>query len=278
MTTLLPVNGIELCVDTFGSLADPAILLIHGGSASMDHWEPAFCERLAAGGRYVIRYDHRDTGESTSFEPGNPRYTGAELVSDPLGILDALKIDRAHVVGLSMGGGIAQELVVTHPDRVASVTFIATTHGGPGLPPPTDKIRASFAEEAPPTDWSDPEAALDALIKDDRLYAGTLPYDETARREVYAKALARTPNPATMANHWLVEGGESILDRLGEIAVPALVLHGTEDPMFPPAHGEALANAVPGARLVLLEGAGHELPPLTWDVAVPEILAITTPR
>jgi pimeloyl-ACP methyl ester carboxylesterase len=281
MTALLSVNGVELCVDTFGSPVDPAILLIHGASASMDHWEPEFCERLAAAGRYVVRYDHRDTGESTSYEPGNPQYTGAELVADPIGILDALEIGKAHVVGISMGGGIAQQLAVEYADRVASVTFVATSPSGPSdpdLPPPADKIKASFSEDAPPTDWSDTESALDALIKDDRLFAGSLPYDEPARRALYAKALARTTNPASMANHWMVEGGDSIRHRLGEIAVPALVLHGTEDPLFPPAHGEALAHEVPGARLVLLEGAGHELPTLTWDVAIPEILAITTPR
>jgi pimeloyl-ACP methyl ester carboxylesterase len=278
MTDLLAVNGAELCVDTFGSPVDPAILLIHGASASMDHWEPEFCERLAAGSRYVIRYDHRDTGQSTSYEPGNPKYTGADLVADPIGILDALKIGKAHLVGISMGGAITQELVVEHPDRVASVTMIATSPSGPSdqeLPPPTDKLRASFSAESPEIDPSDTEAVLDKAIEDDRLYAGSLPYDEPARRVLYAKALARTINPASSANHWTLDGGDPIRHRLGEIAVPALVLHGTEDPLFPPAHGEALAREIPGARLVLLQGAGHELPATTWDVAIPEILAIT---
>ncbi|NEA36429.1 alpha/beta hydrolase [Streptomyces sp. SID13031] len=278
MTDLLNVNGVELCVDTFGSPVDPAILLIHGASASMDHWEPAFCERLAAGPRYVIRYDHRDTGQSTSYAPGKPEYTGADLVADPIGILDALGIGKAHLVGISMGGGIAQQLAVEHPDRVASVTMIATSPGGPDLPPPTDKIRASFSEDTPPTGWSDTESALDELIKSDRLYAGSLPYDEPARRALYAKALARTINPDSGANHWTLDGGDSIRHRLREIAVPALVLHGTEDPLFPPAHGEALAREVPGARLLILPGAGHELPEPTWDVAIPEILALTARR
>jgi pimeloyl-ACP methyl ester carboxylesterase len=278
MTSLLPVNGVELCVDTFGSPADPAILLIHGGSASMDHWEPEFCERLAAGPRYVIRYDHRDTGQSTTGEPGKPQYTGADLVADPIGILDALKIDKAHLVGLSMGGAIALQLAVEHPDRVAAITVASTSPSGPSdpeLPPPTEKISASFSEQAPPIDWSDTEAALDRLIEDDRLYAGSLPYDEPARRALYAQALARSINPAAAANHWAVASGGSIRDRLGEIAVPALVLHGTEDPLFPPPHGEALAREIPGARLVLLEGAGHEIPRATWDIAIPEILAVT---
>lgn len=281
MAALLPVNGVELCVDTFGSPVDPAILLIHGASASMDHWEPAFCERLAEASRYVVRYDHRDTGQSTSYEPGHPQYAGADLVADPIGILDALGIGRAHLVGISMGGAIAQQLAVEYPDRVASATFIATSPSGPSdpdLPPPTDKLRASFSEDAPPTDWSDLDSALDGLIKSERLYVGSLPYDEPARRALYAKALARTTNPASTANHWLIDGGDSIRHRLGEIAVPALVLHGTEDPLFPPAHGKALAHEVPGARFILLEGAGHELPEPTWDTAIPEILTLTAPR
>ncbi|WP_343982226.1 alpha/beta hydrolase [Kribbella koreensis] len=278
MTSLLPVNGVELCVDTFGSPADPAILLIHGGSASMDHWEPEFCERLAAGPRYVIRYDHRDTGRSTTYEPGAPKYTGEDLVADPIGILDALKIDKAHLVGLSMGGAIVLQLAVEHPDRVASITVSSTSPSGPSdpdLPPPSEKLSASFSDDTP-IDWSDTEAALDRLIADDRLYAGSLPYDEPARRALYAQAFARSINPASATNHWSVAPGGSIRHRLTEIAVPALVLHGTEDPLFPPAHGEALAREIPNARLVLLEGAGHEIPRPTWDTAIPEILTITS--
>ena len=124
----------------------------------MDYWETPFCEQLAATARFVIRYDHRDTGQSVSYEPGKPQYTGMDMAADPIGILDALGIDKAHVVGLSMGGGIAQRIVVDYPDRVASVTFIATSPAGPGgpsnpeLPPPSNKIRASFSEEAPATD------------------------------------------------------------------------------------------------------------------------------
>ena len=280
---MVKANGVELCVETFGDQTDPAILLIHGASAAMDFWETPFCERLAAGSRFVIRYDHRDTGRSVSYAAGKPEYTGPDLTADAVGILDALGIVRAHVVGLSMGGGIAQRLVILHPERVASVTLISTSPGGPGgpsnpdLPPISDKLQAAFSEDAPLTDWSDPEAALDALIDGERMYGGTLPYDEAARREFYLKMMARTNNlAAAMTNHWILEGdGEPTRPRLGEIAVPALVLHGTQDPLFPPGHAEAMAREVPGARLVLLEGAGHELPEPVWDVTIPEILAIS---
>lgn len=277
MERLVQVNGVELCIETFGQPDDSPILLIHGAAASMDYWETPFCERLAAGGRFVIRYDHRDTGRSVHHPPGEPGYRGEDLVLDPLGILDALGIATAHVVGLSMGGGIALQLVLDHSERVRTVTLIATSALGDDLPPPADRIQASFAEEKPPVDWSDPDAALDALIAEERLYAGSLPYDESARRALLRHVIDRTNDlAAANTNHWvLTDDSPPMRPRIGGITVPTLVLHGTDDPLFPPAHGEALAREIPNARLVLLPGAGHELPAPTWDVAIPEILAHT---
>jgi pimeloyl-ACP methyl ester carboxylesterase len=279
---IVKANEVDLCVGTFGDPGDPPILLIHGAAASMDFWEDAFCERLAAGARYVIRYDHRDTGESVSYEPGSPPYSGLDLVEDAVGILAALGVERAHVVGLSMGGGIAQRLVVDHPEKVTTLTLISTSPGGPGgpgtpdLPPMSEALQKAFAEETPAPDWSDREAALQALIDAEKLFAGTLPYDEPARREFNSRMMDRTKNlAAAMTNHWIMEGGEPVRPRLGEIAVPTLVLHGTEDPLFPIGHGEAFTREIPGARLVPLEGAGHELPSPVWDVAVAEILRLT---
>jgi pimeloyl-ACP methyl ester carboxylesterase len=282
MEKMVSANGVELCVETFGERRDPAILLIHGASASMDYWEVPFCERLAAGPRFVIRYDARDTGRSVNYEPGNPGYGPADLVADAAGVLEAVGVARAHVVGISMGGGFAQRLVVNFPDKVASVTLISTSPDGPGgasdpkLPRASEKLQAMFAEGAPAPDWSDREAALQRLIDDEKLYAGSLPFDEQARRRLLGRMIDRTNNlAAAMTNPWLLEGGEPVRSRLGQIGVPALVLHGTEDPLFPPAHGEALAREIPDARLVRLEHAGHELPEPVWDVAITEILAIT---
>src|SRR6266540_1958073 len=129
--TIVHANGAELCVETFGEQSDPAVLLIMGAGASMDWWEDEFCERLAAGSRYVIRYDHRDTGQSISYPPGAPGYTGGELVADAVGVLDALDVRRAHVVGQSMGGALAQVMALDHPRRVASLTLVATSPAGP---------------------------------------------------------------------------------------------------------------------------------------------------
>ena len=119
-TTLL-VNGVELCAQTFGDPAGPAILLIAGAASSMDWWDDELCERLAAGPRFVIRYDLRDTGQSVTYPPGAPEYDGSDLTADAVGVLDALGIERAHIVGMSSGGGMGQELALLHTEDRKSV-------------------------------------------------------------------------------------------------------------------------------------------------------------
>ena len=131
---IIDVNGVDLCVDTTGDAADPAILLIGGMGASMDWWEEEFCQRLAAGGRFVIRYDHRDTGRSVSYPAGAPGYTGADLAADVIGVLDALGRRSAHLAGISMGGALAQQVALAHPDRVDSLVLFSTSPAVPGGP------------------------------------------------------------------------------------------------------------------------------------------------
>jgi pimeloyl-ACP methyl ester carboxylesterase len=280
MAEVLRANGVDLCVQTFGEQGDPAILLIGGAASSLDWWETEFCERLAAGPRCVIRYDFRDTGQSVSDPPGAPTYTGGDLVADAVGILEALAIERAHLVGVSMGGAIAQQLAIEHRDRVASLTLISTSPGGPGsdLPPPADHVKAAFADPPPDPDWTDRAAVIDSIIAGDRLFAGSLPYDEPAKRALVGQIVDRTRDiAASMTNHWILDSdGAPTRPRLGDISAPTLVLHGTEDPLFPFGHGEALAAAIPGARLIALERVGHEFPPrAVWDIVVPAILAHT---
>jgi pimeloyl-ACP methyl ester carboxylesterase len=147
--------------------ADPAILLIMGSSASMDWWEDDFCERLADGRRFVVRYDHRDTGRSVSYRPGAPPYTLRDLAADAVGLLDTFGLARAHLVGMSMGGAIAQLVALDHPGRVASLTLIATSPAGPGdpgLPETPAQTRAKFAAIAEPT-WPDRTAVIDYLVQ-----------------------------------------------------------------------------------------------------------------
>jgi pimeloyl-ACP methyl ester carboxylesterase len=278
--TMVLANGVELCVQTFGDPESPAILLIGGAATSMDWWEEEFCERLASGPRFVIRYDLRDTGQSVSYEPGPPQYGGPDLVTDAVGLLDALRLARAHVVGMSMGGGIAQRLALDHADRVASLTLIATSPGGADLPPMSDELRAWVEEPPPEPDWSDRQAVVDYIVEDLRQHAGTLPFDEEEMRAFAGRIVDRTVNIASsMKNHYLLEGDEPVGPRLGELTAPTLVLHGTEDPLFPYGHAEALAAEIPGARLLPLKGMGHELPPRPiWDQVVAAILDHTAER
>ena len=276
------INGAELVLDTFGDPSDPPVLLIMGGAASMDRWEPGFCERLAAAGRYVIRYDHRDTGGSTTYPPGEPGYTADDLDADAVGVLDHLGVERAALVGMSMGAGIAQTIAVRRPERVAALALLSTTSagtGGPELPGMSDELKAAFSGEGEPEpDWSDREAAIAYLLEAERPYAGGRGLDDAALREVIALAYDRTPSPASANNHFMVDGTPFAHERLAEISVPTLVVHGSDDPMFPPAHGEALAAAIPGADLLVLEGLGHEFPRSAWDEVLPALIEITRPR
>jgi pimeloyl-ACP methyl ester carboxylesterase len=277
---MVNVNRVELCVETFGDPGDPAILLISGATGSMDWWEDEFCDRLAAGRRYVIRYDHRDTGRSVSYPAGAPGYTGADLDADAVGLLDALRVASAHLVGVSMGGAIAQQAALDHPDRVASLTLIATTlistgPDTPELPPMADRLQPLFTDPPPTPAWSDRAAVIDYLVELERLFAGPLGFDEAGVREVVTRVVDRTVDvAASQANHWLLDSGEPERRRLSEIGAPTLVLHGTDDPLFPYPHGEALAREIPGARLVPLPGMGHQFPPRpVWDTVIPAILS-----
>jgi pimeloyl-ACP methyl ester carboxylesterase len=279
MERIVQANGVDLCVETFGDPADPAILLIAGGMGSMLSWEEEFCERLAAGGRCVIRYDQRDTGRSVTYDPGAPQYTGLDLVADAVGILDALGVDRAHIVGISMGGGVAQFLTLDYPDRVASLTLISTSPSGSDadLPGMSDRLRAHFAEPPAEPDWSDRDAVIEYLVEDARPYASaSAPFDEATWRELAGRDFDRSINIASSANHFLAEGGGRWRERLGEIRAPTLVLHGAEDPFFPIEHGVTLAREIPGADFLALEQTGHELPRRVWNIVVPAILAHTS--
>jgi pimeloyl-ACP methyl ester carboxylesterase len=274
----MQVNGVDLCVETFGSPTDPAILLIMGAGASMDWWQDDFCARLAAGPRYVIRYDHRDTGQSTSYPPGEPGYTSDDLVADAAALIAVLGVGRAHVVGQSAGGALAQVLALDHPERVASLTLVATSPAGPDpdLPSMTDEASAAFAAIAEP-DWSDRAAVIEYLTEQWRAGAGrSRPFDAEETRALSTRVVDRTTNmESSMKNAYAAEGTDRWRERLGGLDVPTLVVHGTEDPLFPLGHGEALAREIPGAELLTLEGGGHELARRDWDVVVPAILRIS---
>jgi pimeloyl-ACP methyl ester carboxylesterase len=281
---IVRTRGVDLCAQSIGNPADPAILLIAGAASSMLHWADEFCTRLAAGSRFVIRYDHRDTGRSVSYPPGSPPYTGRDLDEDAIGVLDAFGVGTAHIVGMSMGAGIGQSLAIRRPDRVASLTLIATSPiarepGGPDLPPPSEEVAAEFGGVSPP-DWSDRDAVIDYLVGQELLCTSkSRPVPEEFVRDLATRTVDRAVSIASINNHFLVAAGDdSAPETLAGITAPTLVVHGTEDPAFPAAHGAALADAIPGARLLTLERTGHELPPAVWDTVVPAILRLSEPR
>jgi pimeloyl-ACP methyl ester carboxylesterase len=240
-------------------------------------WEEGFCRLIADGGRFVLRYDQRDTGRSVTYPAGAPEYTAANLITDALGILDAYGIAAAHIVGLSAGGGMAQELTLLHSDRVLSLTLMSTSPATPGdreLPPPTEAFNRFVANAS--VEWEDPRSVINYLVDYERLLAGDeRPFDENARRTLITRDVERARDPAAMQNHDLLAGGAMDTGALSALDVPTLVIHGTADPMFPIAHGEALAAEIPGATLLPLNGAGHGLVPKDWRPVAAAVLEHT---
>src|SRR5688572_14893093 len=186
-------GGVELCTESFGDPADPPILLIMSTGASMLWWEEGFCRMLAERGRFVIRYDHRDTGRSVSYEPGRPGYRGDDLVADAAGVLDAYGITAAHVVGVSAGGALAQLLALDRPERARSLTLTSTSiavSSDRPLPPPTAAFGRFVATVE--LDWSDRESVIDYLVDYSRLLAGEpRPFDEAAVRALARRDVER---------------------------------------------------------------------------------------
>jgi pimeloyl-ACP methyl ester carboxylesterase len=271
------INGAASCVEVLGSTENPAVLLI---GASMLSWRDELCERLVAGGRRVIRYDVRDTGRSESYPPGKPGYSLADLVADAVGVLDATSTEVAHVVGISTGGWIAQLLALDHPERVATLTLIASR---PNTPGPVDADLPGHAEavvkairSTPQPDWSDKRAVIDRLVQQARTFAGAGAFDEAAARADAEAVVARTTNmKSALSNIAFANHGPRWRERLGEISAPTLVLHGEDDPFFPIGNGEALAAEIPNARLVRLARTGHGLPPHAVPIVAAELLAHT---
>jgi pimeloyl-ACP methyl ester carboxylesterase len=279
-------NGIELCYDTFGGRKDPPLLLIMGLGAQMILWDDGFCTALAARGFYVIRFDNRDIGRSTKIAgeaPPLPKlleqaltgkaieapYTLRDMAADAVGLMDALGISRAHVVGASMGAAITQELAINFADRLLTATCIMGTSGDPRLPPPTQEAMAVLMTPTP----LDRDAYMERFLWTWRVLRGSaIPEDEARERARAERIYARGINPPGVARQLaaiFASGDRSAA--LPKVRVPMLVIHGTADPLVPVEGGRAIAAGVPGARLVEIEGMGHALPPAVWDEVVEEV-------
>ena len=285
---MIEANGIDICTDSFGDPADNCILLVMGAGSSMLLWDVDFCQRLADGGRFVIRYDNRDTGKTTSCPPGEPNYTLDDMAADGVAVLDAYGFDKAHIAGASMGGMITQVIALNHPERVLTLTPIMSTPNANAtleamdgesssapLSPPTAEVLAAIASSVQ-LDYSDRDAVVANRIEMFRVLAGSGYPDDGTPVAVYAEEVDRAISFASSLNHGpAIAQSPSWHDRLDQLDVPTLVIHGDEDPILPYDHGQALHAAIQGSSLLTLEGVGHELPRGTWDKVVPAILEHT---
>jgi len=282
MEILLPVGDVQLCVVTSGSPHDPALLLI---GTTVAAWDDELVERLT--GRFVIRYDQRDAGRSTTVDPDSPGYTLRDLVTDAVGVLDGLGVARAHIAGLATSGLIAQLLALDHPSRVASLVLIGTRPVAPGpvdddLPEHSPAIRAHFGG-APPIDWTDRTSILDGAVATARVLSGSTRFDAAEARAHAAGVLDRSGAHPASARNGLLSTVFAQLDctprwreRLPEITAPTLVVHGAADPFFPLGNAEALAEEIPGATLQVLDGVGAELPRRAHAEVATAVLRHTT--
>jgi pimeloyl-ACP methyl ester carboxylesterase len=286
-TTTVRANGIDLCYETFGDATRPPLVLVMGLGTQMLGWDEGFCRRLAERGYHVIRFDNRDIGRSTwldgeeppsilalltkaklGFKPKVP-YTLKDMAADTAGLLDALGIARAHIVGASMGGMIGQEMAVAFPNRMFTFTSIMSSTGNPKLPGPTPEA-AGMLMAAP----SENEAAF--LVNYPKLLRvlrnGEFPEDEALDRDRAAAVWSRGYHPAGAARQFaaIVASGNRT-EALKTVTVPTLVIHGKVDPLVPVEAGIDTAKAVPNAKLVLVERMGHALPRAVWDAVIDPI-------
>ena len=268
----------KIVSEAFGDPANPPLLLIMGAMASMLWWPEALCRKLADAGLFVIRYDNRDTGRSTKYPPGEPPYTFDDMADDAMRVLDDHGVGKAHVVGMSMGGMIAQLVALKHPSRVASLTVISSSPVGidtSHLPQTSDAYIKHSAEGAK-VDWSDRGQVIDFVVKDAQAIASTAhPFDEARMRAFVEQDYDRSGGLLSATNHFMLRGGDAWKGRLREMTAPLLVIHGMADPIFPVEHGEALAEAVAGAKILRIAGGGHELHPDDWTMISSAIVGHT---
>lgn len=283
------VGEIELVYDTFGDPDAPPLVLIMGLANQMISWREEFCAYLAAQGYWVIRFDNRDTGLSTKFDqaetPGRVAliwaylsgraievpYTLSNMSDDVVGLLDALGLRSAHIVGISLGGMIAQMMAIEHPERVRTLTSMLSSTNHPGLPLPRPKTLILF--KATPKDRA---GVIERAVKVRRaLTGGEFPLDEEEIRRQAGRSYDRNHTPGGASRHLaaIMASAGSQREGLGSITAPTLVIHGEADPLLPVKHGVRTADAIPGAKLRVIEGLGHEFPEAVWPQVIEVISA-----
>jgi pimeloyl-ACP methyl ester carboxylesterase len=252
-------NEIEIWWEDFGDRSNPTVLLIMGATAQAVVWTPEFYEPLVGAGYHVVRFDNRDIGLSTWIDYQKAPYNLNNMAADTVALMTKLAIQRAHVIGASMGGMIAQLVALDYPERVRSLTAIMSSPSfkDAELPGMTKEVAAAV-EALPTLAQTDLIGALIGLWRN--LVGSRFGFNEEEFRARIAEWIARGQNPAC-AHALAVEKTPSWRERLKGLKTPTLVIHGDEDPILPLPHGEAIAQAVPGAKLYVIKGVGHELPP-----------------
>src|SRR2546421_2756040 len=284
---LARANGIDICYEVFGDTVAEPLLLIMGLGAQMIHWDDEFCRQLAARGFRVIRFDNRDIGKSSRMTGGKrlspvellklrflkipvaAPYRLIDMAKDTVGLMDVLGIKSAHLVGASMGGMIAQEVAISFPQRLRSLTSIMSTTGNPKVPPPTREA-AAMLMAPPPTSKEEYFARFAKTWK--VLRVGSAPQDEALDRSRAERTYARGLNPAGVGRQLrAILASGSRTERLASVKAPTLVIHGTVDPLVRPEGGKDTAASIPGAKLLMIEGMGHALPIPMWPQIIDAI-------
>jgi len=276
-------HSVELAYDVLGE--GQPLLLIMGIGAQRIFWDDEFCRMLAARGFQVIRFDHRDVGQSSKIDERAPSpplllwrrllgrpiaapYTLSDMAADAIGLLDHLKLSSAHVVGISMGGMIAQHLAIEHPERVRSLVSIASTPGSRRYLPEPSALRALFRRRPRTVEEAGEAIAYTFGI----IGSSAWPSDPSRLRRLGEESFRRGSNPAGFFRHFaaLLASGDRVA-RLAKVTAPALIIHGTLDPLIPFRAGRATARAIPGARFMPVAGMAHDLPQPLWPMFVEAI-------
>ena len=276
-------NGITLEYDTFGTATNPPVLLIMGLGAQMTLWDPQFCDAIAQRGFFVIRFDNRDVGLSTWFDDAGTvdvrdvisgkvaaPYSLSDMAADAAGLLDALGIPAAHIVGASMGGMIAQTFAIEHPDKTLTLTSIMSTTGNREVGQPSPEALSALLGPVP---TSKVEAIERGVAVSRVIGSPGFEFNEARIKERAASDFDRAFHPAGMARQLAAINVQP--DRttgLGTVTAPTLVIHGADDPLVTPSGGQATADAVTGSTLKMIPGMGHDLPEPLWGEIVDSLV------
>jgi pimeloyl-ACP methyl ester carboxylesterase len=279
------VNGLELEYESFGDPAHTPLLLVMGLSYQMIEWDDDVCRMIADRGFWVTRFDNRDVGLSSKLDhlgapdlmnlvmgTAEPLYTLDDMAADSVGLLDVLGVTAAHIVGVSMGGMIAQLIAINHPERALSLTSIMSTVGGPKVVPPGPDVAAALVVAPGPTR----DARVEHSLATRRLINGAgLPFDEEGARRKAERAVDRCFHPdGGLRQLVAIVTAPDRAPALGGLTIPTLVIHGEKDPLVPPDNGRQTAAALPDPRLMMIPDIGHNLPERVWPEVVDAIAAL----